>query len=54
MMTNDDPKGGIFLSHPHTNNGFLFHGLLINLTEIFMNCLMFMKYIIVHVQFMNE
>ena len=24
MMTNGDPKGGIFLFHPHTNNGFLF------------------------------
>ena len=23
MMTNGDPKGQIFLSYPHTNNGFL-------------------------------
>ena len=22
MMTNSDPEGLIFLSHPHTNNGF--------------------------------
>ena len=24
MMTNGDPEGQIFLSYPHTNNGFLF------------------------------
>ena len=24
MMTNGDPEGEIFLSHTHTNNGFLF------------------------------
>ena len=24
MMTNGDPKGQIFLSYPHTNNGFFF------------------------------
>ena len=24
VMTNGDPEGQIFLSHPHTNNGFLF------------------------------
>ena len=24
MMTNGDPKGRIFLSYPHTNNGFFF------------------------------
>ena len=24
MMTNDDPEGLIFLSHPHTNNDFFF------------------------------
>ena len=24
MMTNGDPEGQIFLSHPHTNNGFFF------------------------------
>ena len=24
MMTNGDPEGRIFLSYPHTNNGFLF------------------------------
>ena len=24
VMTNGDPKGQIFLSHPHTNNGFFF------------------------------
>ena len=24
MMTNGDPEGRIFLSHPHTNNGFFF------------------------------
>ena len=24
MMTNGDPKGGIILSYPHTNNGFFF------------------------------
>ena len=24
VMTNGDPEGGIFLSYPHTNNGFLF------------------------------
>ena len=24
MMTNGDRKGRIFLSHPHTNNGFFF------------------------------
>ena len=24
VMTNDDPEGQIFLSYPHTNNGFLF------------------------------
>ena len=23
MMTNGDPEGRIFLSYPHTNNGFL-------------------------------
>ena len=23
-MTNGDPEGRIFLSHPHTNNGFFF------------------------------
>ena len=23
VMTNGDPEGRIFLSHPHTNNGFL-------------------------------
>ena len=24
VMTNGDPEGRIFLSYPHTNNGFLF------------------------------
>ena len=24
MMTNGDPEGQIFLSYPHTNNGFFF------------------------------
>ena len=24
VMTNGDPEGRIFLSHPHTNNGFFF------------------------------
>ena len=24
MMTNADPEGRIFLSYPHTNNGFFF------------------------------
>ena len=24
MMTNGDPQGRIFLSYPHTNNGFIF------------------------------
>ena len=24
MMTNSDPEGQIFLSYPHTNNGFFF------------------------------
>ena len=24
VMTNGDPKGQIFLSHRHTNNGFIF------------------------------
>ena len=24
VMTNGDPRGQIFLSHPHMNNGFLF------------------------------
>ena len=24
VMTNGDPEGGIFLSYPHTNNGFFF------------------------------
>ena len=24
MMTNGDPEGRIFLSHPHTNNGLFF------------------------------
>ena len=24
MMANGDPKGRIFLSHPHPNNGFFF------------------------------
>ena len=24
VMTNGDPEGQIFLSHPHTNNGFFF------------------------------
>ena len=24
MMTNGDPEGRIFLSYPHTNNGFFF------------------------------
>ena len=24
VMTNGDPEGWIFLSYPHTNNGFLF------------------------------
>ena len=24
VMTNSDPEGGIFLSHPHTNIGFFF------------------------------
>ena len=24
MMTNDDLEGWIFLSHPHTNKGFVF------------------------------
>ena len=24
MMPNGDPKGQIFLSYPHTNNGFFF------------------------------
>ena len=24
MMTNSDPEGRIFLSYPHTNNGFFF------------------------------
>ena len=24
VMTNGDPEGGIFLSYPHTNNGFCF------------------------------
>ena len=24
MMTNSDPEGLIFLSYPHTNNGFFF------------------------------
>ena len=24
VMTNGDPGGWIFLSHPHTNNGFFF------------------------------
>ena len=24
VMTNNDPEGHIFLSHPHTNNGFFF------------------------------
>ena len=24
VMTNGDPKGQIFLSYPHTNNGFFF------------------------------
>ena len=24
VMTNGDPKGRIFISHPHTNNGFFF------------------------------
>ena len=24
VMTNDDPEGPIFLSYPHTNNGFFF------------------------------
>ena len=23
MMTNDDPEGGISLSYPHMNNGFI-------------------------------
>ena len=23
-MTKSDPEGGIFLSHPHTSNGFFF------------------------------
>ena len=24
MITNDDPEGQIFLSYPHTNNGYFF------------------------------
>ena len=31
MMTKGDPKGQLFLSHYHTNNGFFF--LFITLTE---------------------
>ena len=34
VMTNGDPEGWIFLSHPYTNNGFFF--LLIVKYRIFM------------------
>ena len=38
VMTNDDPEGTIFLSYPHTNNGFFF-----SLTTIFYLKISFQK-----------
>ena len=36
MMTNGDPEGRIFLSYPHTNNGFFF--LLTTVFVVFFFC----------------
>ena len=33
MMTNGDPEGRIFLSYPHTNNGFFFLLIIVFLFE---------------------